>query len=533
MSRYSQRIGRMLAVAVVGGVALAGCATADRTDNTEKTTPGVAYGIIGDQADGGSPVKGGTLTFAGLAPVTSLDPTRVQAAGSSGGTEMAAVYDLLVRYDLESQKFVPQLAESLEESDDRLSWTLGLREGVTFSDGTPLDAAAVVASINRYNQRGGVHSQLYQEVVTKTEAVDPATVVFTLTSPWSTFPAMLSYGHGMIVAPSSQQGDTFTPIGAGPFTLVSLQAQQELQLKARPDYWGGPPNLDGLKFVAIAGDQPKIDALKTNGIQMAYFGTAEAVNDAMAQFPGYAEPVSLKMIGQINGAAGRPGADPRVRQAVAYAIDPAVIDQRVREGEGLPGTGLFQSWSKWHGAVDGITPSQDKARELLDQARADGYDGRIAFLSVNNPDSQELALAVQAQLNAVGFDTTIEYASSSTDLVKRRFVDKDFDMSFGGFSMSDIDPEIRLFGALHSNSTTNILGYDSPEMNSLLEKAISAPDDEAKLAAFDEVQTLMNVDQPMVLWSAGVNFLAWAPKVYGAVPSNDGIMLFDKAFVKN
>ncbi|WP_241383760.1 ABC transporter substrate-binding protein [Rhodococcus sp. CH91] len=537
MSRYSKGIGRLLTTVVIGAVALTGCATADGSDDpgTDAVSDDkeLAYGIVGDQGNGGPPVKGGTLIFAGLAPVTNLDPTMTQVTGPTGGTEMAAVYDVLVRFDIESQSFQPQLAQSIEESDDQLSWTLTLRDGVTFSDGTPLDADAVVASIERYNRLKGAHSQLFQKVVTGVEAVDPSTVVFTLDQPWRTFPAMLSYGHGMIVAPSSQQGDTFTPIGAGPFTVVSLQPQQELQLKARPDYWGGAPHLDGLKFVAIAGDQPKVDALRTDGIDMAYLGNAETVNVALEEFPGYAEAASLKMVGQLNSAEGRPAADPRVRQAIAYAVDPEVIDQRVREGEGLPGTDLFQSWSAWHGETTGITPSAEKARQLLDEAKADGYDGKITFLSVNNPDSQELALAVQAQMNAAGFDTSVEYASSTTDLVKRRYVDRDFDMSFGSYTVSDIDPEIRLFSALHSESTNNILGYADPEMDQLLARVVSAPDDEAKRAAIGEVQNLVNTDQPLLLWGAGINFVAWAPDVYGAQPTVDGIILLDEAFMTN
>lgn len=536
MSRYSKRAGRILAMVAVGAVALAGCATTGGSDDSgggsESEPKDLVYGIVGDQEAPGTPVQGGTLTFAGLAPVTNLDPTLTQATGSTGGTEMAAVYDILMRYDIESQTFEPQLAQTMEASDDHLTWTMTLRDGVTFSDGTPLDADAVVASIDRYNTQGGAHSQLYEKVVTSTEAVDPSTVVFTLNQPWRTFPAMLSYGHGMIVAPSSQQGDTFTPIGAGPFTVVSLQPQQELQLAARPDYWGGAPNLDGLKFVAIAGDQPKIDALHTGGIDMAYLSNAETVDAALEEFPGYAEALSLKMVGQLNAAEGRPAADPRVRQAIAYAVDPEVLDQRVREGKGMPGTEIFQSWSEWN-SVPGIEPSPEEATRLLDEAKADGYDGKITFLSVNNPDSQELALAVQAQMNAVGFDTSVEYASSTTDLVKRRYVDRDFDMSFGAYSLTDVDPEIRLYSALYSDSTNNIMSYVNPEMDQLLTGVLTAPDDDAKREALGEVQSLINTDQPFLVWGAGVAFVPWAPDVHGVSPSTDGIMLLDEAFVAN
>src|SRR5690606_35784922 len=146
----------------------------------------------------------------------------------------------------------------------------------------------------------------------------------------------------------SQQGDKFTPIGAGPFSVVHLRTQQELELKARPDYWGGEPPLDGLKFVAIAGEQPKIEALRTGGVQMIYLRNAETVNAATAEFPGFIITNNMTTIGQINSAPGRPGADRRVRQAMAYAIDTDIVNERARGGQEVMGTDLFQPWSQWH-----------------------------------------------------------------------------------------------------------------------------------------------------------------------------------------
>lgn len=533
MSKYSRRVSQMLTMVAVGALALTGCASSDSNDSGTSSPATASYGVLGNQGDGGTPVSGGTLSFASYGPVASLDPTKTQPAGATGGTEMAAVYDVLMRYDIASQKFEPQLAKSMEESADHLTWTVKLRDNVKFSDGTTLDADAVVASINRYNQNRGANSQVYTQMVKSTEAKDASTVVFTMNQPWRTFPSMLAYGHGMIVAPSSQQGDKFTPIGAGPFTVVSLQPQQELQLKARPDYWGGAPNLEGLKFVAIAAEQPKLDALKTNGVDMIYLRNAETVNAAKADFPGYIETVSMSMVGQLNNAPGRPGADPTVRQAIAYAVDPEVIDQRARNGQGMPGTDMFQPWSEWHGPTSGITPDAAKAKELLAKAKANGFDGKVTYVGVNEPNSQQIALAVQAQMNAIGFDVTIEYTNSVTDMVKRLYVDRNYDMAFSAYSIADVAPEIRLFSSLSSTSTNNILNYKSPQMDALLAKVLSAPDTTTQRAAIDEVQQLMNTDQPYLPWGAGTNYIAWSPKVYRANPTVDGIMLFDKAFKKN
>ncbi|WP_228812001.1 ABC transporter substrate-binding protein [Nocardia flavorosea] len=527
------RLIRLMATAAVGAIALTGCANSGTPgQDNGSSAASAAHGPIGDQGDPGPPVEGGTLSFATYSPVSSLDPTVTVATGPTGGTELAAVYDVLMRYDYDSQTFEPQLAQSLQESPDRLTWTMRLREGVRFSDGTPFDAHAVVASIERYNTRRGLYAPLYTKMVHSTTAKDATTVEFRLEQPWSNFPAILAYGHGMIVAPSSQQGDTFTPIGAGPFSVVNLRPQQELELKARSDYWGGAPHLDGLKFVAIAGEQPKIEALRTGGVQMIYLRNAETVNAATAEFPGFVSTYSMTTIGQINSAPGRPGADRRVRQAMAYAIDTDILNQRARGGQEIMGTDLFQPWSQWHGDTTGITPDPVKAKQLLDQAVADGFDGKVTYVGINDPDAQEVALAVQAQLNAVGFDASIEYAGSVPDMVRRLYADRNFDIALGGYNVSDIDPEIRLFNALHSTSK-NLVGLQSPVMDGLLGDVLSAPDTETKQHALDEIQRFINEQQSFLTWGAGRTYVAWSDNVFGADPSIDQIMLFDEAFIRD
>lgn len=533
MKLQNSRLARIVATAAVSTMALAGCANPGTSGNDNGSSASSAvHGLIGDQGEPGTPTEGGTLSFASYSSVSSLDPTVIPATAPTGGTEMAAVYDVLMRYDYDSQTFEPQLAQSLEESPDRLTWTMRLREGVRFSDGTPFDAHAVVASIDRYNTRRGLYASLYTKMVRSTTAKDASTVEFRLEQPWSNFPGILAYGHGMIVAPSAQQGDTFTPIGAGPFSLVNLRPQQELELAARPEYWGGEPHLDGLKFVAIAGEQPKIEALRTGGVHMIYLRNAETVNAATAEFPGFVSTFSGTTIGQINSAPGRPGADRRVRQAMAYAIDTDIVNQRARGGQEIMGTDLFQPWSQWSGGVTGITPDPVKAKQLLDEAMADGFDGKVTYVGINDPDAQEVALAVQAQLNAVGFDATIEYTSSVPDMVRRLYADRNFDIALGGYNVSDIEPAIGLFNALHSTSN-NLIGLKSPVMDGLLDDVLSAPDTETGQRALDEIQRFINEEQSFLTWGAGRTYVAWSDNVFGADPSIDQIMLFDDAFIRN
>lgn len=131
-----------------------------------------------------SRIDGGTLTYGVQLLAASLDPTKTAARGGSGGEALAAVYDVLVAYDTETDTFEPKLAKSLVANDDATTWTLTLREDVKFSDGTPLDAAAVAASIDRYNQGRGNGSDLWLKSVDSiVPAADGASAVFNLKAP--------------------------------------------------------------------------------------------------------------------------------------------------------------------------------------------------------------------------------------------------------------------------------------------------------------------------------------------------------------
>ncbi|MDN5757294.1 MAG: ABC transporter substrate-binding protein [Tomitella sp.] len=488
--------------------------------------------VIGQPGNAGEPRTGGTLTLAGYSMPSSLDPTKTQATGPTGGTEMASIYSLLVRYDDAAGKYVPQLAESLDESGDRLTWTLGLRDDVTFSDGTPLDAAAVIASINRYNAEGGANSRQFSTAVTGMDAPDPHTVVFHLEQPWREFPALLTYGHGMIVAPASYADPAnFTPIGAGPYVVGDFAPATSLTVTARPDYWDGKPYLSSVKFVDIAGDQPRLDALNAGGVQMVFLRAGEQIAAAKEDFGGYIFPLSLMDIIQINNRDGRPGANQHVRKAIALALDPDSFVERAQAGVGSAGKALFEDWSTWHPDVAPLPTDAEAARAELKQAKADGFDGHLRYVGLSGPSSQKTALWAQSMLNNVGFDVEIQYASSVTDLVKRMYIDHDFDITYGGNGTTEAAPVLRLDAALNSTSKNNLLGYASPAMDKLLAQAKQADSDDEVRTALGKIQQQVNDDVPYVPLGAGAEFVAWSSDVHGAVASPDGIMLLGNTWI--
>ncbi|OYD70426.1 ABC transporter substrate-binding protein [Rhodococcus sp. OK302] len=534
MTRRSPRR-RLTAVtlAVTASMFLASCADNGSSGGGETVESGSALeiGLVNEQADPGTPTKGGTLTFSGFSSVTTLDPAKSQVAGAAGGSELGAIYDSLVRYDPIEKTFAPQLAKSLEPSVDSKTWTLKLRDGVKFSDGTPFDSKAVSDSITRYVTNKGPQSSLWAAKVASIDTPDATTVVFNLVDPWTGIRSMLATGPGMIVAPTAQKGDQFTPIGAGAFTLEKFAPNEELVLAARPDYYGGAPNVDKLKLISIVGAQPTAEALKSGGIDAAYMRTLAPILDLIENGnPGFIDIPSLGYIANLNMAPGRPGADLRVRQAMALAIDPETLNTRVNNGKGLPGQVIFQDTSRWHNDVAPIGVDTAKAKELLNQAKADGFDGKVTFLSIQEPSSQATALAVQAMLNAIGFDVQIEYVTGASDVTKRVLVDHDYDMATGALSLSEADPFERLYASLKTGGRNNATGYSDAQMDVLLDQLGVATTDEDKTAVLAKIQQRATETVPWQIWGNVPTFDVWNQNVHGLMQSIDGIMLFDEAW---
>ncbi|WP_024796952.1 ABC transporter substrate-binding protein [Tomitella biformata] len=530
-AQLRRRLTPLVAVAVAGGVLLAGCGSSGDAGEAGDLSA-VTTGIVGNQADGGSPQDGGTLSFATYSSVAKLDPTFRQDGGATGGSEMAAIYDVLMRYDPATTEFVPQLAKSMTANSDNTVWTLTLRDGVTFSDGTPVDADAVVWSINNYLTKKGTHTQVWMASVQDMKATDAATVEFTLQRPWDGFVALFNTGPGMIVAPSSMASGEFAPIGAGPFTVEKHAPNDELVLAARADYHGGKPHIDKLRFPAIVSEQGKIDALNSGGVQAIYLRNAEVVTKALdAGNPGYVFQASLGGVLMINSREGRAGADENVRRAIVAGIDPQTYNERAEAGAGLPTSDMFPDFSEWHGDVAGSGFAPETAKKTLADAKAGGYDGKLKLVSMNDAATQQGALAFQSMLQAVGFTVDITYTNNITDLTKAMYADHDYDIAYSGFNVFDAAPFIRLYGNLYSQSPGNALGFQNPEMDELLLGLQTAKTADDKRAAADKMQTLANQTAPFVSINAGKYFIPWGANAHGITPSLDGIMLFDKAWV--
>lgn len=538
---------RWMAIALLGaGALLAGCASdggnsgggdssggENGTVGSATANGGGAYevGMVNVQPDAGQPQSGGTLTYGVQLLTPSLDPAKTAARDDAGGA-LAAVYDVLISYDPDNETFEPKLAKSLDTKDGGVTWTLGLRDGVTFSDGTALDADAVVASINRYNAGRGSGSDLWQKTVESMTATDASTVEFRLNAQWQRFPSMLSLGHGMIVAAAADKGETFAAIGAGPFTDAKFSPNEERVYKANPSYYGGPVKLDQLRLVPLNGPQANFESLESGQLDIGYIrGSGSVINAAKDKgYPGYINVLNVGSAELINNRDGRPGADVRVRQAIAHALDPVLINQRAENGEGLPGSEVFGPESRWHTDTPGVEYDPAKATELLAAAKADGYDGKLSYVVLNEPKDQAGGLAVQSLLQAVGFDVEIVMASNVVDLIQNVYIKHDFDLAHSGLGLYEAIPDLGLYSTLQSDSISNLSGYVNPEMDQLILELREARDDAAAKKVLAKVQVLWNETVPSAPIGGLPSFWAWQKNTHDIVPTAAGIMLFDQAW---
>jgi peptide/nickel transport system substrate-binding protein len=524
---------QVVAALAVAALALVPTACADSGSGGDEDAGKATYqtGLI-NITDAGDPVDGGTLRFGAFSEPALLDPGNAIVSGSTGGLEMAAIYDVLMRWDPESGEVEPRMAESLEPNEDFTSWTLKLRDGVTFSDGTPYDAAAVKWSLDRYAANGVDEARLWVNNVTSIKTPDDRTVVINLNKSWPTFEYLLTTGPGMIVAQSSMEGDTFNPVGAGPFTFVEHAPQERLVLEANPDYWAGKPHLDRIEATYLTDPNATFESFESGGLDLAFLRNPDLTDALLAEkTSGLLNLVALGNVALINGAPGHPGEDPRVRKAMHMAIDPVQVSQRAYEGAGVASNEIFPDYSTWHSDVDALPYDPEAAKKLVAEAKADGFDGKVTYLDASDPASRETALTVKASLEAVGFTVELDLVRTVQEQIQKVSVDKSYDVAGWGISWRESGPFGRMFATLHSEGNLTSDMPTSPEMDALLEEFQGAATLEEQQGIMARIQEQWNEQVPALIFGPTPEFMAWSDSVHGVTATNNSMLLLDEAWI--
>jgi peptide/nickel transport system substrate-binding protein len=371
------------------------------------------------------PTQGGVLRI-GLQVETSGFQPAADQWFSSGYLVAQAVYDRLMAYD-ENGELRPYLAESMTSDDDFTEWTIGLRPGVRFHDGTPMDAVAV-----KMNLDAGKASPLVSQVflpVESVEVVDDLTVAVKMNTPWSSFPHTLTYQPGYIAAPATledPQGGQ-RPIGTGPFRFEEWDRDARLVVSRNDDYWRPElPRLDGIEFLILSEPTTRTAALESGDVDLiesrnaetlARFEGREAGGDGFRVYVSAEGETTEHAIFFNTGAP--PFASATARQAVVAAIDDQAISDTLFAGRFPPASGPFKPGSPWNRDVvfQGYDP--ELARRLADDYEAETGEA-LSFSLLTTPDSEASALAqlLEQMMTEAGIDMSVD-TIDATGLIVR------------------------------------------------------------------------------------------------------------------
>ena len=457
----------------------------------------------------------GVLIVGQIAEPKSLDPAAVTAVNDF--RILVNLYEGLVHYAPGTLEVAPGLAESWEISEDGTEYTFKLRSGVRFHDGTPFNAEAVKFNFDRMldeahpqHDTGPFPLAFFFGAVEETQVIDDMTVRFKLNAPYAPFLSNLAYPTGLIVSPEAVKthGADFgrNPAGTGPFRFAEWRSNEAVVIERNADYRGEPAGTQAVVFRPITDANTRVAEMLAGGIDMM----VEVPPTALSQFQGdgfaVAEQAGPHLWFLILNAKEGPFADKRVRQAANYAIDKAAIVNDVLEGTAEVAAGPTPPAFAWayNAELDPYPHDPAKARALLAEAGAEGAE--LTFFVTEGGsgmlDPVPMGTAIQADLEAVGFDVRIETYEWNTFLGEvNPGLEGKADMAEMAWMTND--PDTLPFLALRTEAWPDKGGFNSgyysnPEVDKLLEAARVSTDQGERAELYKKMQVIVQEDAPWV-----------------------------------
>ncbi|MEZ5094092.1 ABC transporter substrate-binding protein [Nocardioides sp.] len=498
----------LIPLAAAGALLLAACSGGDSVD----------IGGSGSGSSGGDQV----LVAAIASEPDQLDPHKTSAYASFEVLEN--VYDTLVEPD-ENLEMQPALAESWDLSDDQLTWTFHLRDGVSFTDGAALTAEDVAYSYNRIIDDELSPSWRFS-AVTSVKATDDKTVVIKVSAPTPNLLTLIGGYKGLAIVEKSnvESGDiTRAPVGTGPFSVAEWTSGDHITLKANPDYWGGAPKLSGVEFRFISEGSTALTALSGGEIQwtdsipvqkVASLQSDDSLELATAPSNDY-QYLSLN-------EEHAPWDDPRARQAVAYAIDRDAIVQAATSGTGVLNQLAIPQESAWYTAYDTYSLDQQKAQDLFDEV---GYTGgTVNYLATSDyPETGKIGQILADNLEPYGIKVKIRTVDFAT------WLDEQGAGKFDAYSLSwigNLDPDEFYYSQHHTDGSFNFQHYSNPEVDKLLDAARTETDTDTRKQQYADAATQIADDASYIYLYNPAVIQAWAPSVQGYTARSDRAIRF-------
>ncbi|WP_405607464.1 ABC transporter substrate-binding protein [Streptomyces sp. NBC_01508] len=465
-----------------------------------------------------------TLIIGAEGEIPTLDPHR--ASGTPVLRVIDALFDPLIREDLgtetaQAPELRPALAESWQASPDARTYTLKLRKGVDFADGSPFDAAAVKANFDRImNEKSDFHDptaagnmKFLTRWIKKVEVRDPHTVTLGLTEPYAGLPRVLTDRRMSIISPKALRAHRpddigLHPVGTGPFTQQSADRGKRITLKRNSAYWGGVPKTPSIivesvtdpTTLAIAAQTGEVDAILSAGAQQV-----QQLADGGTMTVQYPEPANQYFL-RLNTRIA-PTDNAVFRQALNHAVDRRAIATLTGQ-QVAPSTGPLPRGNEAYqedpgAAADSYDP--EEARRLI---RESGVPTPVR-LRMLAPDSgpgfsqaTEIMSLIQQDLKAVGVQLDTQYMEFASLVAEEGNGYNDTTHgSFNGWTTGADAADFleRMFsGELHPPDGVNRGWYQNRDVDALFDRARGEPGVDRRTALYREAAAGIAADAPWV-----------------------------------
>ncbi len=519
-----------------------GCSSTPATEEGASASGDAAQGEAAD-----SEYKD-TLVYALNTDVQSLDPQIQNDTTSEQVVKM--LYNTLLKFE-DDGTVVGDLAESWSVSEDKLTWTFNLKQGVKFHNGKELTSADVKATFDRAlnAEAGGLRTTEIIKMFTAVEAPDPYTVTITTDGPYGPMESLMcNMSLGIMDADYIEQYglDLGTSVegenGTGPFKVVSWERDQEIVVERFDEYFGTPAKLQTVVYTVIPEAASRVIALETGEVDVI----DKPTNEDLERLEADTENFTVLRKPTISQRLFRFGCnDPiisntKVRQAIVYAIDRQAIIDALFTGSAYPSTAPLAPVTFGYSDLGEIEQDLELAKSLLAEAGyPDGFDTKIVTTE-RYQNGIELAEIISQQLAEIGINAEIEVwewsaLSASWNGITADEFDQPIFIMGAGPSMRDADGGLR---GLYTTSETGLNDrnygfYSNAEVDALIEQGMQETDQQKRVEIYKEAMEILYREDPVAFWLFDMYGLAiTSSKVEGVTLSPISTITFENATVK-
>ncbi|MCI8958518.1 MAG: glutathione ABC transporter substrate-binding protein [Lachnospiraceae bacterium] len=478
---------------------------------------------------------------------TTMDPMDTSDTLSGGIQRM--ISDSLFGFD-DDMGIVPMLATGYEANDEATEFTITLREGITFTDGTPWNADAALANFAKWDDEslGLKRTTFLCNVLDTFEKVDDYTIKVTLTEPFGAFISNLAHPACVIMCPRTIEAGVEecarNPVGTGQYKFVEWIEGDHLTLELNKDWWGYDADICGGTALADADAGFKTITFKpvpesATRVAMIQSGDAQIIWPIPTESVSVLESDPNVVSCQGDGIVVRyfmmntqkePFNDVRVRQAIDYAINKEAYIQVVKNGLAIPATSIIGPAVQYYKGNEPRPYDPEKAKQLLAEAGyPDGFTTSVMY--ANTTANQKQVEFLKQQLEQVGINLELNGLESAVVNQKIQDVDvpgaeAEVECYVIGWSPStgDADWGIRPLVAIESEPpmSYNICYFENQELEGYIKTGLESADDATRKEAYEKAQDLLWEETPMVFLCVDSNTWATGAKVQNVKIYPDG-----------